>query len=42
MAQYCEIAGKVTNCTDNCKVYLEEEKTNQKQQPRTNNSGLNK
>lgn len=26
MAQYCEIAGKVTNCTDNCKVCLEEEK----------------
>lgn len=25
MAQYCEIAGKVTNCTDNCKVCLEEE-----------------
>ena len=26
MAQYCEIAGKVTNCTDNCKVCLEEER----------------
>lgn len=25
MAQYCEIAGKVTNCTDNCKFCLEEE-----------------
>lgn len=25
MAQYCEIAGKVTNCTDNCKSCLEEE-----------------
>lgn len=25
MAQYCEIAGKVTNCTDNCKVCIEEE-----------------
>ena len=25
MAQYCELAGKVTNCTDNCKVCLEEE-----------------
>lgn len=25
MAQYCEIAGKVTNCTDNCKNCLEEE-----------------
>lgn len=25
MAQYCEIAGKVTNCTENCKVCLEEE-----------------
>ena len=25
MAQFCEIAGKVTNCTDNCKVCLEEE-----------------
>lgn len=26
MAQFCELAGKVTNCTDNCKVCLEEEK----------------
>lgn len=25
MAQYCEIARKVTNCTDNCKACLEEE-----------------
>lgn len=25
MAQYCEIAGKVTNCTDNCRICLEEE-----------------
>ena len=25
MAQYCEIAGKVTNCTENCKFCLEEE-----------------
>ena len=25
MAQYCEIAGQVTNCTDNCKICLEEE-----------------
>ena len=25
MAQYCEIAGKVTNCTDNCKSCIEEE-----------------
>lgn len=25
MAQFCEIAGKVTNCTDNCKICLEEE-----------------
>lgn len=25
MAKFCEIAGKVTNCTDNCKVCLEEE-----------------
>lgn len=25
MAQYCKIAGKVTNCTDNCKTCLEEE-----------------
>lgn len=29
MAQYCEIAKRVTNCTENCKVCLEEEtKTN--------------
>ena len=25
MAQFCKIAGKVTNCTENCKVCLEEE-----------------
>lgn len=25
MAQFCKIAGKVTNCTDNCKFCLEEE-----------------
>ena len=25
MAQFCKIAGKVTNCTDNCKICLEEE-----------------
>lgn len=25
MAQFCKIAGKVTNCTDNCKRCLEEE-----------------
>lgn len=25
MAQYCELAGQVTNCTENCKVCLEEE-----------------
>ena len=25
MAQFCTIAGKVTNCTDNCMVCLEEE-----------------
>ena len=25
MAHFCKIAGKVTNCTDNCKVCLEEE-----------------
>lgn len=25
MAQYCEIAGRVTNCTENCKACLEEE-----------------
>ena len=25
MAQYCEIARKVTNCTENCKSCLEEE-----------------
>ena len=25
MAQYCKLTGKVTNCTDNCKIYLEEE-----------------
>lgn len=25
MAKFCELAGKITNCTDNCKVCLEEE-----------------
>ena len=25
MAKYCELAGKVTNCTENCKGCLEEE-----------------
>ena len=25
MSQYCEIAGQITNCTDNCKSCLEEE-----------------
>ena len=25
MAQYCKLAGKVTNCTENCKFCLEEE-----------------
>ena len=25
MAQYCKIAGKVTNCTENCRECLEEE-----------------
>ena len=25
MAKFCEIAGKVTNCTENCKNCLEEE-----------------
>lgn len=25
MAQYCKLAGKVTNCTDNCRICLEEE-----------------
>lgn len=25
MAQYCKIAGKATNCTENCKNRLEEE-----------------
>lgn len=25
MAKFCEIAGKVTNCTDNCRECLEEE-----------------
>lgn len=26
MAKYCELAGKVTNCTENCKSCLEEER----------------
>ena len=25
MSKFCELAGKVTNCTDGCKVCLEEE-----------------
>ena len=25
MAKYCELAGRVTNCTDNCRICLEEE-----------------
>lgn len=25
MAKYCELAGKMTNCTENCKFCLEEE-----------------
>lgn len=25
MAKFCELAGKVTNCTENCKTCLEEE-----------------
>ena len=25
MAQYCKLAGKATNCTDNCRICLEEE-----------------
>ena len=25
MAQYCELAGRVTTCTDNCRICLEEE-----------------
>lgn len=25
MAQYCELAGRATNCTDNCRECLEEE-----------------
>ena len=28
MAKYCELAGKVTNCTENCKFCLEEETNN--------------
>lgn len=28
MAKFCKIAGKVTNCADNCKVCLEEETNN--------------
>lgn len=30
MAQYCELAGKVTNCTDDCKRCLEEERRGNK------------
>ena len=26
MAKFCEIAGKVTNCTENCRECLEEER----------------
>ena len=26
MAQYCELAGRATNCTDDCKRCLEEER----------------
>ena len=26
MAKFCELARKVTNCTENCKVCLEEER----------------
>lgn len=25
MAKFCEISGKVTNCTENCRICLEEE-----------------
>ena len=25
MAKYCKLAGRVTNCTDNCRICLEEE-----------------
>lgn len=25
MAQYCKLAGRVTNCTENCRICLEEE-----------------
>ena len=25
MAQYCKLAGRVTNCTDNCRICLKEE-----------------
>ena len=25
MAQYCKLAGRATNCTDNCRICLEEE-----------------
>ena len=28
MAKFCKIAGKATNCADNCKVCLEEETNN--------------
>ena len=27
MAQYCEICGKMTNCTDNCVECLKEEQS---------------
>lgn len=39
MAQYCEIAGKVTNCTDNCKNCLEEE-TKEKEKPNENTNNI--
>ena len=26
MAKFCKLAGKITNCTDNCRVCLEEER----------------
>ena len=30
MSKFCELARKVTNCTDNCKVCLEEERRDNK------------
>ena len=26
MSKFCELAGKITNCTDDCKICLEEER----------------